>query len=160
MEFEEANDLLKPGYLPIESGYRNSSDGKRLVAALTRMPGCRAKMVDWWFGWLGDMTSTSSGIRPTMSTAAGKIGSTATTSARRISSTNISPVKDGPLYKLRIDFHDPSETFGDNAYKASGAICCLRATRPPRASDPCRAHVHLSGTPTTAARCAPASGSA
>ncbi len=52
MEFEQANDLLKPGYLPIESGYMELSD-KRLVAALTRMPGCRAKMVNWWFGWLG-----------------------------------------------------------------------------------------------------------
>ena len=25
MRFEEANDLLKPGYLPFESGYRNSA---------------------------------------------------------------------------------------------------------------------------------------
>jgi hypothetical protein len=53
MEFEQANDLLKPGYLPFESGYAELSDGKRLVAGLTRMLGCRAKMVHWWFGWLG-----------------------------------------------------------------------------------------------------------
>jgi DAPG hydrolase PhiG domain len=53
MELHEANDLLNPGYLPFESGYRDLSNGKRLVAALTRMPGCRAKMVHWWFSWLG-----------------------------------------------------------------------------------------------------------
>ena len=53
MELGQANDLLNPGYLPFESGYWDLADGKRLVAALTRMPGCRAKMVHWWFSWLG-----------------------------------------------------------------------------------------------------------
>jgi hypothetical protein len=53
MEFSEANRSLDPGYLSFESGYKPLSDGKQLVAALTRMPGCRAKMVDWWFSWLG-----------------------------------------------------------------------------------------------------------
>jgi hypothetical protein len=53
MELNAANDLLNPGYLPFESGYKDLADGKRLVAALTRMPGCRAKMVHWWFSWLG-----------------------------------------------------------------------------------------------------------
>ena len=53
MQFEQANDLLDKGYLPFESGYKEIGDGKRLVAALTRMPGCGAKMVHWWFSWLG-----------------------------------------------------------------------------------------------------------
>ena len=55
MRFEDANDLLKSGYLPFESGYRALDDGKWTVAALTRMLGCRAKMVDWWFSWVGDI---------------------------------------------------------------------------------------------------------
>jgi hypothetical protein len=37
MEFEQANDLLQPGYLPVESGYMELSDGKRLVAAYARL---------------------------------------------------------------------------------------------------------------------------
>ncbi|MCK1597048.1 hypothetical protein [Bradyrhizobium sp. 164] len=45
MRFEDANDMLKPGYLPFESGYQEIEDGKWVVAGLTRMPGCRAKMV-------------------------------------------------------------------------------------------------------------------
>ena len=45
MEFTDANRLLDPGYLVFESGYQPLSDGKQLVAALTRIPGCRAKMV-------------------------------------------------------------------------------------------------------------------
>jgi hypothetical protein len=46
MRFEDANDLLGSGYLPFESGYLMLDDGKWTVAALTRMPRGRAKMVD------------------------------------------------------------------------------------------------------------------
>lgn len=53
MRFEERDRLLDPGYLPLESGTADLGEGYRLVAALTRMPRCRAKMVHWWFGWLG-----------------------------------------------------------------------------------------------------------
>src|SRR4029077_6520499 len=53
MQFEQVNDLLLPGYLAFESGHKELGEGKHLVAALTRMPGCRAKMVHWWFSWLG-----------------------------------------------------------------------------------------------------------
>jgi hypothetical protein len=53
MRFEERNDLLNPGYLPLESGIVSYADGRRTIAALTRMPGCRAKMIHWWFGWVG-----------------------------------------------------------------------------------------------------------
>ncbi|SCM78773.1 conserved hypothetical protein [uncultured Pleomorphomonas sp.] len=53
MKFSEANDLLKPGYLSFETGVASYPDGCKTVAALTRMPHCRAKMVHWWFGWLG-----------------------------------------------------------------------------------------------------------
>ena len=56
LRFEDANDMLRPGYLPFESGYQELEDGKWVVAGLTRMPGCRAKMVDWWFSWLGDIS--------------------------------------------------------------------------------------------------------
>ena len=49
MRFEDANEMLKPGYQPFESGYQELEDGKWVVAGLTRMAGCRAKMVDWWF---------------------------------------------------------------------------------------------------------------
>ena len=53
MDIQKADDLFAPGYLPFESGYADLGDGRKVVAALTRMPGCRAKMVDWWFSWLG-----------------------------------------------------------------------------------------------------------
>lgn len=53
MRFENVSDLLLPGYLPLESGVATYPDGFRTVAALTRMPNCRAKMMHWWVGWLG-----------------------------------------------------------------------------------------------------------
>lgn len=53
MRYEDRNDLLIAGYLPLESGVVGYENGFKTIAALTRMSGCKAKMVDWWFGWLG-----------------------------------------------------------------------------------------------------------
>ena len=52
MEIRDANDLLRPGYLDMESGYTRLSDGQLHVAAWTTMPGCTGAMVEWWFGYL------------------------------------------------------------------------------------------------------------
>lgn len=49
---EDANRLLAPGYLPMENGYRLLSNGQHHVCVLTRMSGCKGKMIDWWFGWV------------------------------------------------------------------------------------------------------------
>ena len=52
MELTEAYDLLKPGYLPLESGYRRLPNGQLHVAGRTSMPGCTSAMIDWWFGYV------------------------------------------------------------------------------------------------------------
>ncbi len=52
MELRDANALLEPGYLGLESGFRRLPDGQLHVAAWTTMPGCRGAMVGWWFGFL------------------------------------------------------------------------------------------------------------
>ena len=75
MRFEDANEMLKPGYLPFEFGYQELEDGKWVVAGLTRMPGCPGK--DGRLVVLrGSATSTgiASGIPATTYTAAGKTG--------------------------------------------------------------------------------------
>lgn len=51
---ENANDLLKPGYLPLETGVTRLPDGQLQVACLTKMPGCKGRMINWWFGWLAN----------------------------------------------------------------------------------------------------------
>lgn len=50
-EVTGANQLLDRGYLPLENGFTRLDSGQIFVAALTRMPGVTAEMIDWWFGW-------------------------------------------------------------------------------------------------------------
>ncbi len=134
MRFEDANEMLKPGYLPFESGYQELEDGKWVVAGLTRMPGCRAKMVDWWFGWLGDIDWYRL-WHPRDHVYSGRENRV---NGKYIGASHLVHEylagKDGPLFKLRIDFHDPSETFDAKLYKQSGAlaVCAKPACSTPR----------------------------
>lgn len=43
MSFEYRNELLKPGYLPLESGFVKLQYGEFCVAVLTQMPLCKRK---------------------------------------------------------------------------------------------------------------------
>ncbi|SHO67668.1 hypothetical protein SAMN02745172_04349 [Pseudoxanthobacter soli DSM 19599] len=127
MEFSEANDLLNPGYLPFESGVKELSGGKWLVAALTRMPRCRAKMVHWWFGWLGG-TDQYKLWHPRDHVYSGWENREA---GQYIGASHLVQEylagDDGPLFDLRIDFHHPAETFDPERYDASGAVAvCAR----------------------------------
>jgi hypothetical protein len=47
----DADQLLEPGYLPLENGFTRLENGQVFVAALTKMPGVTSEMIDWWFGW-------------------------------------------------------------------------------------------------------------
>jgi hypothetical protein len=50
---EQMDDLLKPGYLPGETGYCTLANGGAYVAVQHPMPGVTADMVNWWFAWHG-----------------------------------------------------------------------------------------------------------
>ena len=52
--FEEATQLMNPGYHHVETGYCMGKDGSAFVNVLTDMPGVTPAMWDWWFGWHGD----------------------------------------------------------------------------------------------------------
>ena len=127
MEFEEANLLLEPGYLPFESGYKELSAGKMLVAALTRMPGCRARMVNWWFSWLDGMDQYRL-WHPRDHVASAWLNRT---DGQYIGASHVvseylaGPT--GPVHDLQIDFHDPVEIFDAERYRASGSVAvCAR----------------------------------
>jgi len=51
LPFENINDLLLPGYLPMENGYCRMPDGSFFVAVRTEFPNATDKMFDWWFDW-------------------------------------------------------------------------------------------------------------
>ncbi len=127
MELSQANDLLNPGYLPFESGYKDLADGKRLVAALTRMPGCRAKMVHWWFSWLGG-TEQYKLWHPRdhiFSDWENRRDGNYIGASHLVHEYLAGP--SGPLFKLRINFHDPAELFDPARYRESGVIAvCAR----------------------------------
>lgn len=46
---EQLEELVAPGYGPMEIGYRTFSGGV-MTAIYSRMPNCKGAMMDWWFG--------------------------------------------------------------------------------------------------------------
>jgi hypothetical protein len=48
---QSRNELMKPGYLEVETGYTVMPDGSGFAATLVRMPGVTPAMLDWWFNW-------------------------------------------------------------------------------------------------------------
>ena len=48
---QNRNDLMKPGYLDVETGYTVMPDGSGFAATLVKMPGVTPEMLDWWFNW-------------------------------------------------------------------------------------------------------------
>jgi len=51
LSIDQRNDLMKPGYLPVETGYTVMPDGSGFAATLVKMPGVTPEMLDWWFNW-------------------------------------------------------------------------------------------------------------
>ena len=49
MLFSEANRLLDPAPMPLETGYERLPDGVMHICARTDMHGCTGKMFEWWF---------------------------------------------------------------------------------------------------------------
>jgi hypothetical protein len=47
----EADRLMAPGYLPLETGTTVLRNGQTLVAVLTHMPRVTGAMFEWWMGW-------------------------------------------------------------------------------------------------------------
>lgn len=51
LQVDAASELLKPGYLELETGWARLENGQLYVAALTQMPNVTGEMIDWWFAW-------------------------------------------------------------------------------------------------------------
>lgn len=127
MSFDEVNDLLNPGYLKLESGVADLEDGYKTVCAYTRMPGCKAKMIDWWFGWLGGTEQYKLWHpRDHVFSDWENRQSGSYVGASHLVHEYLAG-DDGPLFHLRINFRDPLEFFEKAKYDAfDGVAICAR----------------------------------
>ena len=127
MRFENVADLLKPGYLPMESGIETFADGFVTVSALTRMPWCKAKMVDWWFGWLGgtDQYKLWHPADHLFSDWEGRVDGKYVGASHLVHEYLAGP--DGPVFKLKIQFQDPGVFLGHPAFgQYDGVAVCAK----------------------------------
>ena len=125
MFIEEANKLLEPGYLPLETGYTQLSNGQWLVAVLTKMPGVRGKMLDWWMAEYLDNTEKykmwdSNHVRFEWDDKK-KPG-------EFIGASHICEEMQGPMHiKIRIKFEDPAMYLDTSKFAEAGietAVAC------------------------------------
>lgn len=116
MRFENVGDLLRPGYLAMESGVESFDDGFRTVSALTRMPGCKAKMVHWWFGWLGgtDQYKLWHPADHLFSDWEGRENGNYIGASHLVHEYLAG--SDGPVFKLKIQFQEPATFLGNAGF--------------------------------------------
>ena len=128
MELNEADRLLDPAPMMIETGVKRLDSGGLRVAARTDMLGCTGKMFEWWFqsapdtgryAWWHPHDHVSSEWREW-------------SPGRHIGSTHVvkESLNGGEVHDLLISFVDPIELFDADAWAkardsgdASVAIC-------------------------------------
>ena len=125
LPMDEVNQLLEPGYMSIEAGYYRLPNGDMHVRTLTRMPRCKGKMVDWWFGYIKD-TETYKMWHPESHryfewdehwSPGHYIG------ASHISKEDIG----NGITTVRIQFFDPAEIFDTSELAKVGVAVCANA---------------------------------
>jgi len=124
MQLAEADRLLDPGYLELESGWQRLEDGQLHVAAWTTMFGCKGRMVEWWFGYL-ETTEQYKWWHPRDHVWCEWNGERGT--GRFIGGTHhVHEYIGGELQKLKIRFREPGELLDASRLEAAGitaAIC-------------------------------------
>jgi hypothetical protein len=124
MELRDADDLLEPGHLDLESGHRRLPDGQLHVAAWTTMPRCTGAMVAWWFGYL-ETTEQYKWWHPRDHVWCEWVGERGT--GRFVGGTHhVHEFIGGELQKLKIHFRDPAAYLDVSRFEEAGvsaAIC-------------------------------------
>ena len=126
MQLAEADRLLEPGYLDLESGWVRLEDGQLHVAAWTTMFGCKGRMVEWWFGYLRT-TEQYKWWHPGDHVWCEWIGERGT--GKFVGGThNVHEYIGGELQKLKIHFRDPGEYLDASRLAEAGitAAVCAR----------------------------------
>jgi hypothetical protein len=119
MQLDDANRLLDPAPLPLETGYERLPDGVLHVACRTDLHGCTGEMFEWWFRFRPD-TQQYVWWHPVDHLYSAWEGGTPGT---HVGSTHVVEelFTGQPAEKLRIQFRDASEFFDAAAYRAARA---------------------------------------
>jgi hypothetical protein len=124
MKLDEADRLLDPGYLDLESGYRRLDDGSLLVASRTPMIACKGRMIDFWFGFVRT-TEHYKWWHPKDHVWCDWVGERGT--GRYVDGTHrVHEYIGGELMKLKIHFREPSGYLDVSRFGESGvstAVC-------------------------------------
>jgi hypothetical protein len=126
VELRDADLLLRPGYLGLESGWVRLPDGQLHVAVWTALPGCSGAMVEWWFGYL-ETTEQYRWWHPRDHIWCEWEGERGT--GRFVGGTHrVHEVIGGELQKLSIHFREPAEYLDVSRFREAGitAAVCAR----------------------------------
>jgi hypothetical protein len=126
MELRDADALLGPGPLPLESGWMRLPDGQLHVACWTLLPGCTGAMVAWWFGYL-ETTEQYRWWHPRDHVWCEWVGERGT--GRFVGGIHrVHEYIGGELQKLAIQFREPSEYLDTSRFAEAGitAAVCAR----------------------------------
>jgi transposase-like protein len=125
MYLEEVNQLLKPGYLPMETGFCRLPNGQMFVAALTRKHGRSSDWVEWCFGNYFFAT-TAFNDREVKKIRSGGWNSRWKTKQYIGTSQKGELLMGGNVHKFKMVFNDPAKYFDTYRFKEAkiGAVIC------------------------------------
>lgn len=119
------DEMLRPGYSALETGYRPLPDGDMYAATYTRFPLAKGKMIKWWFTtglyntqsykfWHPDHTTFRWNEKKRPDTVVG--------------ATHISEeLLGGEVVPMEITFFDPADIFDVSKFDEANISCALVA---------------------------------
>jgi hypothetical protein len=125
MPKEILDELLTPGYGPLETGYKALPDGNMFASTYTRFPYANGRMVEWWFGTFLHNTQSYKLWHPDHTTF---VWDDKKKPGTCVGATHISEEYLGDeLVPMRITFYDPSDVFDVSKFGEARISCALVA---------------------------------
>ncbi|RDL48995.1 Phloretin hydrolase [Ensifer sp. M14] len=112
------NDLLDPVPMRLETGISRLDTGALVVAVRTELPGCKGRMLDWWFKHF-DTTEHLSWWHPLDHVAHNGWDAHRIRGKRYVGATirAVESLGDIPPVPAVIKFHEPGEVFGQVVFE-------------------------------------------
>lgn len=118
-------EMLTPGYGPLETGYQPLPDGNIYAATYTRFPYAKGKMIEWWFGSFLHNTQSYKLWHPDHTTF---VWDEKKKPGTCVGATHISEEYLGEqIVPMRITFFDPADIFDVSRFAAANIGCALVA---------------------------------